>query len=75
MHHSPRDRVFRLLKVGHLSNSLLRTTFILHTKEYLAKNGSNSNNFRLYKVHISVLFNRKNKTNITIPKNKMENKI
>ena len=43
IHHSPRDRVFRLLKVGHLLNSLVRTTFIMQTKEYSAKNGSNSN--------------------------------
>jgi hypothetical protein len=29
IHHSPRDMVFRLLKVGHLFSSLLITTFIL----------------------------------------------
>ena len=27
IHHSPRDRVFRLPKLGHISSSLLRTTY------------------------------------------------
>ena len=32
IHHSPRDKVFRLPKVGHVLSSLLRTTYTLHIK-------------------------------------------
>ena len=73
IHHSPRDRVFRLLKVGHLFSSLLRTTFILKTKKHSANKGNNSSQLHTiqsYKLHTCGLSNRKNKTNIPILKKK-----